>query len=293
MKKLLIYILIIFSITLCMSYIFDMYYTHVFETSKPRSKLQMALKNDTFNYDVIFIGNSRVENNIDCETVTRLTGKSCMNFGIAGVSNQDQLVLLHILKSKGATFDYIFIQTDATYNNKGLTKAFRGALIPYMDDKVIQPFLKDEVSWGDTYVPMYRYMRNDKILGLREIITVSMGKETKIDLANGWVPKDGNHLKNITPNTTPIVINDNPEVDDVKKSVNLLANTVFWFVSPYCSEKNNRSMIPELKEKIPDLVSYINFFDGREEHFFNCGHLNREGAVLFTEHIVNDLLLNK
>lgn len=293
MKKLLIYILIIFSITLCMSYIFDMYYTYVFETSKPRSKLQMALKNDTFNYDVIFIGNSRVENNIDCEAVTRLTGKSCMNFGIAGVSNQDQLVLLHILKSKGATFDYIFIQTDATYNNKGLTKAFRGALIPYMDDKVIQPFLKDGVSWGDTYVPMYRYMRNDKILGLREIITVSMGKETTIDLTNGWVPKDGNHLKNIISNTTPIIINDNPEVDDVKKSVNLLANTVFWFVSPYCSEKNNRSMIPELKEKIPDLVSYIDFFDGREEHFFNCGHLNREGAVLFTEHIVNDLLLNK
>lgn len=291
MKKLLVYILIIFSITFCVSYLFDMYYTHVFETSKPRSKLQMALKNDTFTYDIIFIGNSRVENNIDCETVTRLTGKRCMNFGIAGMSNKDQLVLLHILKSKGATSDYIFIQTDATYNNKGLTKAFKAGLMPYVKHESIRPFLEEEVSWGDKYIPMYRYIRNDKIIGIREVITTTFGKETRIDLTNGWSPKEGNYLKNSIANKQPVVIHDNPEVDALKEIVDTMGDQVFWFIAPYCSEKNNRSMVPELKNKIPNLINYMNFFDGREEYFYNCGHLNREGALLFTEHIVNDLLI--
>ncbi|MEP0263923.1 hypothetical protein [Dokdonia sp.] len=131
------------------------------------------------------------------------------------------------------------------------------------------------------------------MLHIITVLSITLCLSFIFDSHNEWLPKDENNLKNTPPNTIPIVINNNPEVDDLKKSVNLLTNTVFWFAPSYCLEKNNRFIIPALKEEISDMVNYIDFFDGREDYFFNCDYINKEGVVLFTEHIVNDPLLNK
>ncbi|MDG1729844.1 MAG: hypothetical protein P8K68_04310 [Algibacter sp.] len=61
------------------------------------------------------------------------------------------------------------------------------------------------------------------------------------------------------------------------------------FTAPYCTKIKNREKLKELKNAIPGILDYVSLFDDKEEYFFNCAHLNIDGAHEFTKILMEDI----
>jgi hypothetical protein len=57
------------------------------------------------------------------------------------------------------------------------------------------------------------------------------------------------------------------------------------FISPYCSKAKNTDYIEKLKIKVPTLIDLSKDYD--DNLFFNCGHLNNQGAIKLTINLYN------
>lgn len=290
MKQFLKYVLFIFVIVFAMMYVLDKFYSYAFQNGLPRNKVQKMLQLQDAHYKYAFFGSSRTENHIDCELIEKLTGESCINFGISGGSIGDALILLTIAESNGVTFDHVFLQVDYNFNHHGVTKNFRANLIPFIGKPEVKKELKnDKNNFLYTYIPFYRYMRNDKVVGFRESLSAFLNKKPKTDLGIEFAPKHGIGLKvgGVLPDKYNL---KNVELD---KIVELSENNGFnlgFFTAPYCENIRNRDKLSELKKRIPSLNNYAEIFDDKPEYYFNCGHLNIEGARVFTRLFTEDIL---
>ncbi|MFT5891883.1 MAG: hypothetical protein ACI9Y7_001990 [Dokdonia sp.] len=291
MRKFALHIIIILSVVLCVSYILDRYYTYIFENQHPNSKLQQILQDENPDYDVIFIGNSRIECGIDCELFTELTGKTCMNYGLAGSALKEQLLVLKLLEAQNKKVEQVYVQLDFPVNKESIFPSIKAEVIPYTDNALLKEFIKSDLSFGEKYVPFYKYMTNDRIVGFREVFAMSIKKRSGINLNNGWTPKKGHNFKDISPLSKPLKITGEVKyISEIERTATSLGN-VNWIIAPYCKYKKNRSMEDEFKQIFPDLTSYMSIYDDKESFYFDCGHLNVEGARIFTKQIAEDFLL--
>lgn len=272
--------------------ILDTMYSYVFKASEPRSKIQKILQVSERHYDYVFLGSSRTENHIDCEIITKITGRSCINFGISGGTIGDMLVLMKLMEVNKVTYDKVFLQVDYNYNHKGLSANFKARLMPFVNEPLVRKEL-DIVGMGNAQkiVPFYRFMKNDKVIGFREFVTSVLNKKPRTDLNVGFAPKEG--IGNIAATSFPKVIREsNTEIEVLKDFVQANKKELFFFTAPYCSEVNGRERaMKQIKKRLPELWDYSNLYDDTYEYFYNCGHLNIHGAQDFSRIIANRELL--
>lgn len=273
--------------------VLDICYSYVFKHSEPRSKIQKILQVSNVNYNYVFLGSSRTENHIDCEIITQITGKSCINFGISGGTIGDMVVLMKLMEANELTYDKVFLQVDYNYNHKGLSANFKARLMPFINE----PAVKRELSLlgidqSIKTVPFYRYIKNDQVIGFREFMTSVLNKKPKTDLNIGFAPKIG--IGNLVSSSLPSAINDkNNEIMILKELVIHQGGELQFFTAPFCSKKQGIDDFMNLvKEKIPGLWDYSRIYADRDEFFYNCGHLNKNGASDFSQILAKQELLN-
>lgn len=267
----------------------DNFYSYAFKNGQPRSKIQNILQLKNKHYDVAFFGSSRSEKHVDCKLITELTGKSCKNFGISGGSLGDMLIIMKHAKNRKLTFNQIFVQVDYNYNNLGISEVFKANLIPYVKDTDVneQLIIYNENLFYINF-PFYNYMIFDQVVGLRELSASLIGRapNSKIDFS----PNQG--IGNDVAGSFPKKIKETSE--ELNQMLELYKNTntkLEFFTTPYCNQIKNREFIDKVKLKLPSLHNYIDLFDNKDSYFFNCGHLNKKGAEIFTKIIVQDILL--
>ena len=283
-------IVIILGIIVACLYVLDALYEQVLSKGKARSKIQHIVNMSNTHYDYAFFGSSRVENHIDCDLIEKLTGKTCVNFGMAGTSLADLTLALDILTYNECTFDTVLIQVDYGYNKTGRTKVFESQLIPSMKHPVVKKaFENHPKKWQYANIPFYRFMVNDKVLGLRELTATVMKKEAKVDFENGFVPLYG-VARNVRGAFPEKIARDNPSYHKLLAFASNTKTEVIFFTAPYCKEVKNAKFIGTLKTEIPTLIDYTQIYDSVPRFFKDCGHLNREGAMDFSRIIAEDLL---
>lgn len=263
---------------------FDIIYTIIYRNSNPRNKIQSILHLDNKHFDLAFFGSSRTENNIDCEVIEKITGKSCVNLGMAGASLGDIYYLMKLSQKNNLQFDEVYLQLDYNYNQESFetTPYFKGILTPYQNSLFIKSYISD-FSYEDkmNLFPFYRYMKNDKIIGFREILFLFFNKDPGFNPQNGFLPIQGNGLL-IAGNLPSEIINNNMVLERMKTLFQ--NNTQFnFFTAPYCHLVNNREFVDRLKEQEPTLNNFVDIFDNKPEYFSNCGHLNEKGAKEFSK----------
>ena len=293
MKQFFKYISVLTIMVIVLMAILDIAYSYVFRTSEPRSKIQKILQVSNVNYDYVFLGSSRTENHIDCEIITKITGKSCVNFGISGGSIGDMLVLLKLMDSKGLTFDKLFLQMDYNYNHSGLSANFRARLMPFINEPAVKNKLEMVgMNKAEEMMPFYRFMKNDQVIGFREFIASILNKKPTTGLNVGFAPKKG--IGDLVASPLPMEIyNENNEVNMLEELVTARGKDIQFFTAPFCSKKQQIThFMSLLKERMPGLWDYSNLYEDRNEFFYNCGHLNIEGARDFSNIIANRELLN-
>lgn len=268
----------------------DALYSYTFQNGTPRNKIQKILQLKNQHYYYAFLGSSRTENHIDCELIEQLTGKSCINFGVSGGTIGDMLILMTITESKGITFSEVFLQVDYSYNFSGISNNFRASLAPFINNAVVKKeLIKNGESFYYYYIPFYRYLKNDKVVGFREFFSTLLNKKPKANLNIGFAPKTGKGLA--VSGRFPVKFSDkNEELNALFKLMEKNNAELTCFTAPYCKNIENRAFMSALKSKVPNLKDYISIFDENPEYFFNCGHLNAEGARAFTKILTEDLL---
>jgi hypothetical protein len=277
-------------ITIASAYLLETLYTHAFTTGFSRNKTQYVVQLKETHIDYIFLGSSRVENNIDCELVTQLTGKSCINLGLQGSKTNYSAAILQILKDHKVTYEKVLFQLDYAVNFDSYVPAFLSSIAPYQHTDLLSSEFKKKLHTPSIQLPFVRYAANDKMIGLREVLLQLYKKPPNMDLSNGFVGIDrtGSKMKGSLP----------AEISDTNHGVNWLResepNHLILYTAPYCKNASNRDVfVKKLEEAYPQVISFIYLFDQTDTYFADCGHLNRNGASRFTRILVEELLLNK
>lgn len=247
----------------------------------------LQLKNN--HYDVAFFGSSRTENHINCELITEYTGKSCINFGISGGSPGDMLILMKLAEKRKVTFDRVFMQVDYNYNHFGMSHYFKANLIPFIGEPIVKEQLakyENEVLYS--WLPFYRFMIFDKVVGIREATASILRVKQNRNIEVGFLPKQGvgKAVNGIFPKLTK---SRSPEIELMQEHCLNTNTKIEFFTAPYCMDVKNRDFVEKLQLKLPRLHNYIELFDDKDEYFFNCGHLNEVGANIFTKILIEDL----
>lgn len=289
MKQFLKYILKILIIVVLIMYVSDSIYSYTFRNGSPRSKIHKILQLKNKHYNLVFLGSSRTENHVDCELVKKLTGKSCVNLGMSGAKLGDMLILLSLAESNNITFDSVAIQIDYNYSSSGLSNNFKANLIPFAQNPLIKKELsKDKDNFFYNYIPFYRYMKYDKVVGFREFFATLINKKPKTEIVFGFNPKKGTGVKvsgKLPKRFNPI----NKEYESIKALLARTKSKLIQFTAPYCSKIENRDKLQDLKKIIPTLLDYVSLFDNKEKYYFNCAHLNIQGAREFTKVLIEDM----
>lgn len=286
-------ILSILIITILLMFFLDYTYSYAFKTGQPRSKIQNILQLKNQHYDLAFFGSSRTEQHVDCELISELTGKSCINFGISGGLPGDMLILMKLAKNKNINFNQVYMQVDYNYNSLGISEYFKANLIPFMRNPIIkEQLLNYKEVFYYRWIPFYRFMIFDKVVGIREAVASFLKLRQNTNINIGFSPNQGIGTEVPEKFSFPESIKDeNQEIAQMQELYKNTKTSIEFFTAPYCKDVRNRKTIEKVQEKLPSLHNYINLFDDKEEYFFNCGHLNKIGARVFTKSIVKDLIL--
>ncbi len=253
-------------------FILDIIYTQIYKSSIPRSSLQYTLKTQNKKFDIVFLGSSRVASHIDTELFESLSNQHVINLGVEGVSLNDNLLQLNLLIDNFEPISTLFLQIDANYNIESSSILATSDAMPFLNNEIIKSHFKkyNENFNYLNYFPFYRYIIYAPRIGFRETFL--------------FIPKFGNNISipNVLPNS---ISKKNLILEDIitickKNNIELILYT-----SPFCSKVINKNYIEKLKNKIPNLIDLSNGYD--DELFYDCGHLNIQGAKVFTKNLYN------
>lgn len=290
MIKFIKFILAIALLIISMMFLAAVTYDYVYiNNSTPRNKTQHVIQLENQNFDYVFLGSSRVENHINNNLIKQKLNKDVINLGISGANLSDNLLLLKVFIQNNKCKE-LWLQLDYMFNTDNMSDIVGTDILPYIySNNIVSNHIK---TYNDDYlylkyIPFYKYMSSDYKIGFREFYFNLISKKVKYNLKDGFIPKEGNYVNNNFK--LPTHINDqNNSLNEIiticaKEKIKLVL-----FTAPFSKNTENISYIDSLKSKFPNLKDYSRLFDDNK-YFKDKGHLNFEGANLFTETIIQDL----
>lgn len=274
------------------AYVLDFFYTNIFEKSLPRTKFQSlrALKNQSIDY--VFLGSSRVENGISPEVIKNKTGKSAMNLGFQASKMADIYLILQLLDEYNVHYKKAFIQVDYIFNiENGFSNVLSYEILPFINENhqiSNHCKLNDKINfWRNKNIPFYRYSITSQKIGIREVVSNLVKKQTDVFKNYGYSPLYGVFAGG--KYGLPEKINNGNKYYDaiVKYSKNNNKDVVF-FTAPFRILNNDFSFVQKLETKIPGLKNFSNELQSNE-YFQNNNHLNNDGAIAFTSLLIKKL----
>jgi hypothetical protein len=291
MGKFFKYIGLLVIVVIALLYLLELLYSHTYKNGIPRNKVSYVLSMHDKYIDYIFLGSSRVDNNIDASVIASITGKKALNLGIQAAKLDDMYFMLQLLKKQNITAEIVFIQVDYIYNMDGTSEILKSYLMPYIEDDLIASYIKDRDPdfYKLKYMPFYKYLVYDYKLGFREHFNTFINKKSSIDFENGYDAKygsTGSKLQGSLPKTINKINKTISAINQFAKENNI---KVVYFMAPFCFDTENRDFSQKLKQKIPGLLDYSQLFS-EDTYFYNCSHLNNQGAKEFSKKVALDIL---
>jgi hypothetical protein len=288
------YILKIVLILVISAFALDLFYTNTFEKSLPRTKFQnlRALKNQSIDY--VFLGSSRVENSVIPELIKNKTGNEVVNLGFQASKLTDIYLILQLLDEYQIKYKKAFIQVDYIFNiENGFSNVMSYEILPFIhESKLLANHcqLNDKANfWRNKHLPFYRYSITSQKIGLREVFSNLLKKKTPTLENKGYSPLYG-HLSGGNYALPTTIIPHNKYLDSIVKYSSNTKKEVTFFTAPFRISNNDFSFIHKLKTKVPNLKDFSNALP-QDNYFQNNSHLNNEGAIAFTNILIEKLKL--
>ena len=294
MKQFCFYLLKIIFIVLLVSITFDKLYTYVYYEYTNTNRFQYIRNQKNKKFDYLFLGSSRVVNDVNPNIIDSLLNVKTINFGVMDARPKDILTILKLLKAYNIQSDKVFIQTDYYYNNTGKSNFLYVEMLPYINENNIisNYYSKDNDFFELKYLPFYRYSKNNFNLGIRNLISSTLKKENVLNSTQGFEPLFGNETSFWVRELPRKIVKNNKHNSEMLAYLEKNNTNYQFFISPFRSDTKNISYIKLLKKQYNEIwdfstsISNVNYFK-------NGYHLNKNGAHKFSELLSNHIKKNK
>jgi hypothetical protein len=197
-------------------------------------------------------------------------------------------LLLKLMIERKYKIKNVIIETDLNLSNEKRAEGIASKFLPYIhSSKLIENHFSQEDDFSELfYIPFYRYITFDAQIGFREMFFNLIHKKTSHLQNLGYAALKGNNgkMKNDLRALKPI---ENKYYEEIKQicadnKINLIA-----VMTPMCSNTKGLDYFKKANKIYPEIHNYENIVDN-DKYFSSCGHMNNEGARLFTSRIIKD-----
>ncbi|WP_395064487.1 hypothetical protein [Flavobacterium sp.] len=273
-------ILVLFILTLVL---LDALYTLVYKQSSERTKIDYLYNSKDQNYDVVFLGSSRVNNHF-VPQIFKDNGYKTFNFGLTRSRLEESALMLKLMVERNYKIKNLILQVDLNINTNDHSEAIRSLFMPYIhQSETIRNHYKNIDEYNELlYIPFYRYMNYDARIGFREMYQTAIHKKTNALDNDGFYPLMTDERPMVAADLSKYYPKRNKGYEEIKaickkNHINLIALT-----TPICMETINREYFDKIKLIYPEIRSFENAVTD-DKYFSTCGHMNKDGAIEFTK----------
>jgi hypothetical protein len=286
MKRFLVVITKIVFTLLILLVALDWIYTKIYLGSSVRGKVEHVFNSQSKEYDVVILGSSRANNHFVPQLFEK-GGLKAFNYGMSGAHLFEASLLLKLMAERNYKITTVLLEADLGLCNEKESEAIAAKFLPYIhhSDIIKNHFSAQENYFELYYIPFYRYIDFDAMIGFREMYHTAIGKPTTILSHNGYhalTSKTRGNMKNDIRALKPIRNKYYEEIKEICKQNRYKLITV---MTPMCTNVKGLDYFEKANEIYPEIHNLENVVQG-DQYFSSCGHMNDSGARLFTEIII-------
>lgn len=270
------------------SLLLDMLYTAIISHSEERNKIENVIHTTNKKYDVIFMGTSRANNHFVTELFEK-KGLKSFNYGISGAHLFETSLLLKLMIANKYEIKNLVLEADLSICNEKRDEGTTARFMPYIHgNAIIKKHYENETDFYPIYyLPFYRYIKFDNKIGFREFFDVASNKPTNALHNKGYYPliskKKGN-MKNDISSLKVIRNKYYEEIKQICKQNNIKLTVV---MTPMCENTKGLEYFNKVQQLYPEIHNFENVVTD-DKYFASCGHLNDEGARIYTKRIIKE-----
>jgi hypothetical protein len=288
MNKFIIFCLKILFATFLVAVVLDLAYSKMYLQSGNRAKTDYIYNSNARNYDVVILGSSRANNHFVSQMFED-KGLKTFNFGLSGAHLFEASLFLKLMQERNYKIKNLIVEVDLSLSGVNRSNIISPKFLPYIyDSKTIANHFSGEEDFNQLYyIPFYRYIKFEHLIGFREMFFNGIHKKTSNLDNKGYYPL-GDHkgnMKNDITNLKPLPHNKYyEEIKQICKAnnINLIA-----VMTPMCENVKGMEYFDKIQKLYPEVHNYENVVV-ENKYFSSCGHMNDKGARLFTARILKD-----
>jgi hypothetical protein len=282
MQKFTIVVAKILFMILVLLIVLDWTYTTVYLHSSNRGKVEKVFNSKATNYDVIILGSSRANNHFVPELFAK-KGLKTFNFGMSGAHLFEASLLLKLMAERKYKIKTVILEADLGLCNEKESDMIAAKFLPYIHhSEIIKRHFSGQKNFNELYyIPFYRYIDFDALIGFREMYNTVASKPTNILDNLGYhalISSKRGNMKNDIRALKPIRNKYYEEIKQICKQNNYKLITV---MTPLCSNVKGLDYFEKANQIYPEIYNLENVVQG-DKYFSSCGHLNDMGARMFT-----------
>ncbi|WP_269227080.1 hypothetical protein [Flavobacterium eburneipallidum] len=287
MKKFLIVTAKILLIILVFLVILDWAYTTVFLHSSNRGKVEKVFNSKAENYDVVILGSSRANNHFVPELFEK-KGLKTFNYGMSGAHLFEASLMLKLMAERNYKIKTIILEADLGLCNEKESEMIAGKFLPYIHhSEIIKNHFSKQENFNELYyIPFYRYIDFDALIGFREMYNTATGKPTNILDNLGYHPLNSNKPGNMKNDIRALKPIRNKYYEEIKLICQQNNYNLITVMTPMCTNVKGLDYFEKANKIYPEIHNLENVVQG-DQYFSSCGHMNDAGARLFTAEVIN------
>jgi len=289
MKKFLLYLTKIFLIIIVSLIILDVLYTAMYLQCRNRNKIVQLYNFKNINYDVIILGSSRANNHFVCEMFEK-KGLKVFNYGMSGSSLFETSLMLKLIIEKKCVIKNVILDADVNLISDKQSIGIGCAFLPYIHtSKTTREHFKSEYDFNYIYyIPFYRYFKYENRIGFREMFMNAISKKTNFLNHGGYTKLDGvedGSMHYSTSASNPLL--HHKYYEEIKNICRINHINFIPVMTPICENNVGMDYFDKVKKAYPEIYNYENAVV-ENKYFSSCGHMNDNGARIFTAKIIKD-----
>ncbi len=269
------------------SLLLDVIFTTIISQSSERNKVENVLHSFEKKYDVVIMGTSRANNHFVTDLFEK-KGLKSFNYGISGSHLFETSLLLKLMMANKFQIKNLILEADLSICNEKRDEGTTARFMPYIHtNSIIKEHYKNEIDFKQLYyVPFYRYIKFDAKIGFREVYEVLAEKPTNTLYNKGYYPLISDTKGSMKNDISTLKVIRNKYYEEIKKICKQNNINLIVVMTPMCKNTKGLDYFDNVKKQYPEINNFENTVTD-DRYFSSCGHLNNEGAIIYTNHIIN------
>lgn len=276
-------------ILLIASLLLDVLYTVIISHSSERNKVENVIHSTNKKYDVIFMGTSRANNHF----VTKIfedEGYEAFNYGMSGSHMFETSLMLKLMIANKFKIKNLVLEADLSICNEKRDEGTTARFMPYIhSNEIIKNHYKTEDDFYPIYyLPFYRYIKFSNKIGFREVCDVISNKPTNTLYNKGYYPLISDKKGSMKNDISTLKVIRNKYYEEIKRICKQNKIRLSVVMTPMCENTKGLDYFEKVHQLYPEIHNFENVITD-DKYFSSCGHLNDEGAKIYTKYIFSAL----